>query len=146
TRVQLKWFGGATHHNEVTSRKALVWMALTGVIGNFGVAALCWGIATAIGGGVWSTLLIGGAVFNVSAGALNILPVLPMDGGILIAAILSGRRKLAVGWKRVRSLNIILFLGLAATALVGLDLMMVMYAALVLLHMWHAGVEPPEDF
>lgn len=144
--VEFKWFGAATHHDDVTSRRALVWLSATGVIGNMVAAGVLFALAAPFGSSVIGVVLGAAASFNVIVAAFNILPVLPMDGGLLTAALLGVGKPMDVAWRRVRYLNIVLMGVLMVLTLTQTDLMMALYAGCVLLHLWLAGEKPAPDF
>ncbi|HYV46781.1 MAG TPA: site-2 protease family protein [Myxococcaceae bacterium] len=95
--IELYSMGGLTHHDRVLSRWRDVLMAAAGPAFGFGLYGLCWLLEPhlhpesmyrpAVGMMMW---------INSRWGLLNLLPVLPLDGGRVLAGLLGpSQRRLA---------------------------------------------------
>ncbi|MEQ8839463.1 MAG: site-2 protease family protein [Acidimicrobiales bacterium] len=129
--IELYGFGGATSWRPVgePSRSQLIGVSFAGPFAGFVVGAAM-GIGVAIAGGVGS----GDARYfvlivlwtNVGWGLVNLLPILPLDGGHILAELLPGDR--ATRTQRAALVSIVV----AIAAIVGLLSIGVIFGALIL--------------
>ena len=117
--VDLVWFGGATTATgiEALSRPRRIVILASGALAGAVVAGLAWHLGVDRGG------LAGGAArvaFNIGViwGLANLLPILPLDGGQLLADVLPGP---PVARLRTARLVSVITAALAALAAVLLD-------------------------
>ena len=97
-------------------KRDMLWVAAAGPGSNF-VMAIFWAAIQAIGlryGGAWAEpmALMGqaGIIINLSLMALNLLPLLPLDGGRMVAALLP--RNLSNQFARIEPYGMSVLIGL----------------------------------
>lgn len=94
--IELHSFGGLTHHDRALSRWRDVLMAAAGPGFGFILGAICWYLLRQAPRGSLMRLALDQAVFiNFYWGLLNLLPVLPLDGGRVMAGVLGPSRRRA---------------------------------------------------
>jgi Zn-dependent protease len=104
-------------------KRDMFWVAGAGPFANFGMA-IVWGIlAKAVAGGYVAsdgllTMADAGIQINLMLMALNLLPILPLDGGRIAVSLLP--HSLAVGYARLEPYGIIVVILLLATGVLGL--------------------------
>jgi len=130
--ITLHAFGGVTKH-QIVSRGASAIVSLAGPLTGFAFGALIWWISRRITVGPQQKWIIDQLLWvNVGWGIINLLPVIPLDGGHVLAAAL-GPRRLFATWTvsaiaaiaiaylgfRVKSPFIIVLFGFAAVHAIG---------------------------
>ncbi|HFE38889.1 MAG TPA: site-2 protease family protein [Gammaproteobacteria bacterium] len=108
-----------TWENLKNPRRDVALVALAGPISNF-IMALFWALAmkigmllsASIGAWVFPLVLMGsaGVTINLILMALNLLPILPLDGGRVVSAILPG--KLSYQFAKLEPYGLFIILGL----------------------------------
>lgn len=121
-RIDLYSFGGLTHWQPRTdaSRWHLISVALAGPVSGLALGALVWAGALAAGGfgsGDLRFFVIVALWINVGWGLVNMLPVLPLDGGHVMAELLPGTRE--ERWRRAAVVSVVTG-GAAAVVLIAI--------------------------
>ncbi|MBP8006989.1 MAG: site-2 protease family protein, partial [Burkholderiales bacterium] len=111
-------FGNLRH-----PKRDMLWVAAAGPGSNF-VMALAWAmvLGLASGGGPFSSaglqyMSVVGVVINVSLMVLNLLPILPLDGGRIALSLLP--RSLAIPYSNTERFGFILVIVLLVTGALG---------------------------
>ncbi len=128
--IDLYSFGGLTHWRPRTdaTRWHLISVALAGPVAGMALGGAVAGIATLAGGfgsGNLRFLVVVVLWINLGWGLVNLLPVLPLDGGHVLAELLPGNREQR--WRRAAVVSVVT--GVAAA--IALVIVGFMFAALV---------------
>jgi Zn-dependent protease len=107
-------------------RRDMALVAIAGPLANL-LMALLWAVATRIGYGMDESLAwlavpliymgIAGVMINSILMLLNLMPILPLDGGRVLAALLP--RRLAFAYSRLEPWGLFIIVGLLATGILG---------------------------
>ena len=122
-------------------RRDSLWVAAAGPGSNL-AQALAWALAakllaevvspTGLAGGFWLAVAEAGVVVNVVFAILNLFPLLPLDGGRMLASLLPGR--LAYSYSRLEPYGMIILVVLVVTGVLGRILGPLVGAALDLIY------------
>lgn len=121
--IDLYSFGGLTHWQPRAdaTRWHLISVALAGPVAGLVLGALVWSgaeLAGGFGSGNVRFFVIVMLWINVGWGLVNLLPVLPLDGGHVLAELLPGNRE--ARWRRAAVVSVITG-GVAAVVLVAMQ-------------------------
>jgi Zn-dependent protease len=103
-------------------KRDMLWVALAGPAANLFMAIL-WGISlrvlfeTGDRGSFWFQMAQIGIQINLTLMALNLLPILPLDGGRVLFSLLP--HQLAWQYSRIEPFGLFIVLGLLATGVLG---------------------------
>lgn len=87
----------------------LAWLALAKVLLVSGGSGMAWEF--------WIRVADAGIIWNISLAILNLFPLLPLDGGRIVASLLPGR--LAYAYSRLEPYGMFILLFLVATPILG---------------------------
>jgi Zn-dependent protease len=135
-RVQLTGMGGVCFHEPARRPRDEFLITAAGPAMNFALAG-AFALARPLADGMLTQLLGLAAVINVVWGIYNLLPILPLDGGVLLAII---AQKVRPG---VRGVRFVHWVGLILAVIVGLygiasgfGMFMAVLAGFLALHNW----------
>jgi len=104
----------------------MLWVAAAGPASNLAQLVI-WALAaallarvvspTGLAGGFWLAVADAGMKVNIMFALLNLLPVLPLDGGRMVAAVLPDRLSLA--WQHTERFGLVILLALLFTGVIG---------------------------
>jgi Zn-dependent protease len=103
-----------------------LWVAAAGPASNLAQALIWAAVArvlsevispTGLAGGFWLAVAEAGVVVNVAFAILNLVPLLPLDGGRMLASILPGR--LSYQYSRLEPYGMIILILLIVTPVLG---------------------------
>lgn len=124
-------------HNLRDPKRHSMWVAAAGPGSNV-VQALLWALVavflvnvvspTGLAGGFWVAVAEAGVVVNVVFAILNLFPLLPLDGGRIVASLLPDR--LAYGYSRTEPFGMLILIALIVTGALGWILRPLVGAAL----------------
>lgn len=108
----------------------MLWVAAAGPASNLAQLVI-WALAaallarvvspTGLAGGFWLAVADAGMKVNIMFALLNLLPVLPLDGGRMVASVLPDRLSLA--WQHTERFGLVILLVLLFTGVIGWVLM-----------------------
>lgn len=98
-------------------KRDMIWVAAAGPLANL-IMMICWGVILKILSGGQASLPMqylfhvaqAGVVVNATLMVINLLPVLPLDGGRIVAGLLPNR--LAYQWSRTETYGMFIVIGL----------------------------------
>lgn len=106
-------------------KEDMLWVSAAGPASNLAMAvawALLWKLSIFLGDNSFalplSLMARAGVVINISLMALNLLPLLPLDGGRIVAALLP--QKMAWQYSRLEPYGMFILIALLATGILGL--------------------------
>jgi Zn-dependent protease len=105
-------------NNLRNAKTDMIWVAAAGPFVNF-LQAIAWALIYKFAGGssAIQAIAVAGISWNVGLMILNLLPILPLDGGRMLAGFLP--RDLSNAFSRLEPYGMFIILGLAMTQLLG---------------------------
>ena len=98
-------------------KRDMIWVAAAGPLSNF-VMAIGWAIVLRVAdSSALDAIAQAGIAWNVGLMVLNLLPILPLDGGRIVAGLLPG--PLSYKYSRLEPYGLYVVLGLAVTQMLG---------------------------
>lgn len=98
-------------------KRDMIWVAAAGPLSNF-VMAIGWAIVLRVAdSSALDAIAQAGIAWNVGLMVLNLLPILPLDGGRIVAGLLPG--PLSYKYSRLEPYGLYIVLGLAVTQMLG---------------------------
>ncbi|MBL8310820.1 MAG: site-2 protease family protein [Burkholderiales bacterium] len=96
----------------------MIWVSAAGPLANF-LMAIGWAVALKLSdSGAIDAIAAAGVSWNVGLMVLNLLPILPLDGGRIVAGMLPG--PLAYKFSRLEPYGLFIVLGLAIVGVLGM--------------------------
>ena len=135
-------FGNLRH-----PKRDMLWVAAAGPGVNF-VMALVWALVFGLGAGVLASdgvryMSLIGVGINVSLMVLNLLPILPLDGGRIAVSLLP--HSLAVSFARTERFGFFIVIALLATGVLGVAMRPLVNGVTMLIELL-TGVDLPASF
>lgn len=98
-------------------KRDMIWVAAAGPLSNF-IMAIGWAIVLRVAdSSALDAIAQAGIAWNVGLMVLNLLPILPLDGGRIVAGLLPG--PLSYKYSRLEPYGLYIVLGLAVTQMLG---------------------------
>lgn len=114
--IELYSFGGLTHRDRMFTRWREVLTSAAGPAFGFALAGIVWLVRDQVAipiRSVWALVLVQAQIINFSWSLLNVLPVLPLDGGRMMAGVLGPTRKRAARISAIAVAVIVVAYGVA---------------------------------